>query len=447
MGAKVSVIIPSLNSINYYDECIKSVINQSLKELEIICVDANSTDGTLELIKEYQAKDERIKLIVSDKKSYGYQMNLGIAAASGEYVGIVESDDYIDLNMYKELYNLAKKKDIDILKSDVYNFYDKKQREFEYSVISYDEKLYHKDLYFESAGAVCRNTAFTKQEILKNSWNMNPPGLFSLDFLRKSRLKFHESAGASYQDLGFWLITIVSACKIYFYKKAYYYYRQDNMGSSCNSKEKVYCLCDEYDFMENFLKQKKEFKQYAFVLSYLRFGSYCWNMNRIDESFYFEFLFRFQKDFQKIIDDGRLDRTFFLSWQLEILDTILRNPQEALNKYYTKLYGAIDRIRNQLSYKLGKAILQANNPLKFLKLPFTLVSLAKTHQFEQKILQFLIRLDSKFQPLELEKYADYEEALRIKKHLSYRLGQALLKNPFSFIFKILSIYRNFKKGV
>ena len=177
MSVKVSVIIPSLNSINYYDECIKSVINQSLKEIEIICVDANSTDGTLELIKKYQAQDERIKLIISDKKSYGYQMNLGIAAAKGEYVGIVESDDYIDLDMYKELYALAKNKNVDILKSDIYNFYDKEKREFEYSVISYDEGFYHKDLHFESAGAVCKNTALTKQEILKNSWNMNPPGL------------------------------------------------------------------------------------------------------------------------------------------------------------------------------------------------------------------------------------------------------------------------------
>ena len=256
MSVKVSVIIPSLNSINYYDECIKSVINQSLKEIEIICVDANSTDGTLELIKKYQAQDERIKLIISDKKSYGYQMNLGIAAAKGEYVGIVESDDYIDLDMYKELYALAKNKNVDILKSDIYNFYDKEKREFEYSVISYDEGFYHKDLHFESAGAVCKNTALTKQEILKNSWNMNPPGLFSSDFCKKSELKFHESAGASYQDLGFWFITIISASRIYFHKKAYYYYRRDNMGSSCNSKEKVYCLCDEYDFMEEFLRSR-----------------------------------------------------------------------------------------------------------------------------------------------------------------------------------------------
>ncbi|TNB64835.1 glycosyltransferase family 2 protein [Campylobacter helveticus] len=446
MSVKVSVIIPSLNSINYYDECIKSVINQSLKEIEIICVDANSTDGTLELIKKYQAKDERIKLIISDKKSYGYQMNLGIAAASGEYIGIVESDDYIDLDMYKELYALAKNKNVDILKSDIYNFYDKEKREFEYKNIAYDEGFYHKDLHFESAGAVCKNTALTKQEILKNSWNMNPPGLFSSDFLQKSELKFHESAGASYQDLGFWFITIISACNIYFHKKAYYYYRRDNMGSSCNSKEKVYCLCDEYDFIRKYLNKEK-IEKYAFILSYLRFGSYCWNMNRIDESFYFEFLCQFQKDFQKIVNDDELDRALFLPWQLEILDTILRSPQEALDKYYTKFYGAVDRIKNQLSYKLGEAILKANNPLKFLKLPFTLISLVKTHQFEQKVLQFLIRLEPKFKPLDLEKYADYEEALRIKKHLSYRLGQALLKNPLTFIFKIPSIYQNFKKGV
>ncbi|HEF3553401.1 TPA: glycosyltransferase family 2 protein, partial [Campylobacter upsaliensis] len=160
-------------------------------------------------------------------------------------------------------------------------------------------------------------------------------------FLRKSRLKFHESAGASYQDLGFWFITIISASRIYFHKKAYYYYRQDNMGSSCNSKEKVYCLCDEYAFMEEFLRKKNKFKEYAFVLAYRRFGSYCWNMNRIDVSFYLEFLQRFQEDFKKIIERRELDRTLFLPWQLEILDTILQSPEKALSKYYTKIYGAI----------------------------------------------------------------------------------------------------------
>ncbi|ELZ6270419.1 glycosyltransferase family 2 protein, partial [Campylobacter coli] len=92
---KVSVVVPSLNSIKYIHECIDSILNQTLKDIEIICVDAGSTDGTLEVLREYEKNDERLKVIVSDKKSYGYQINLGIKEAKGEYLGIVESDDCI----------------------------------------------------------------------------------------------------------------------------------------------------------------------------------------------------------------------------------------------------------------------------------------------------------------------------------------------------------------
>ena len=86
---KVSVILPSFNVREYIDECIVSVINQTLYDIEIICVDAGSTDGTLKVLQKYETRDSRIKVVVSDKKSYGYQMNLGIAAARGIYIGIV----------------------------------------------------------------------------------------------------------------------------------------------------------------------------------------------------------------------------------------------------------------------------------------------------------------------------------------------------------------------
>ena len=67
----VSVIMPSLNVVKYIDECIQSVLNQSLKEIEIICVDAGSTDGTYERLKEYETNDSRVRVILSDKRSYG----------------------------------------------------------------------------------------------------------------------------------------------------------------------------------------------------------------------------------------------------------------------------------------------------------------------------------------------------------------------------------------
>ena len=80
----VSILMPSLNVVKYISECMESVIRQTLKDIEIICIDAGSTDGTFEKLVEYTEKDNRIRIIKSDRKSYGYQMNLGIDAAKGE---------------------------------------------------------------------------------------------------------------------------------------------------------------------------------------------------------------------------------------------------------------------------------------------------------------------------------------------------------------------------
>lgn len=73
---KISVIMPSLNVSKYIKQCLQSVLNQTLEDIEIICVDGGSTDGTLDIIQQYVKKGNRVKLIHSDIKSYGYQMNL-----------------------------------------------------------------------------------------------------------------------------------------------------------------------------------------------------------------------------------------------------------------------------------------------------------------------------------------------------------------------------------
>ena len=103
----LSIIIPTLNSAHYLKECIDSVLNQLLCDIEIIVVDANSTDGTLQILQDYAKSDSRLSLIISERKSYGYQMNLGIAKAQGEYIGIVESDDFIKPTMFERLYSIA----------------------------------------------------------------------------------------------------------------------------------------------------------------------------------------------------------------------------------------------------------------------------------------------------------------------------------------------------
>ena len=88
--------MPSLNVVNYIEEAIESVRTQTLQEIEIICIDAGSNDGTWEILTKLAAIDERIVLRHSNRKSYGYQVNLVIDMEKGEYIAVLETDDYLD---------------------------------------------------------------------------------------------------------------------------------------------------------------------------------------------------------------------------------------------------------------------------------------------------------------------------------------------------------------
>lgn len=125
---KVSVIIPVYNVENYLRECLDSVINQSLKDIEIICVDDGSTDSSLKILKEYAAKDRRITVITQPNTNAGVARNAGLTVAKGEYIGFVDSDDYLSPDMYEKLYTKAAPKGLDISVCQ-YRAFDSESRE------------------------------------------------------------------------------------------------------------------------------------------------------------------------------------------------------------------------------------------------------------------------------------------------------------------------------
>ena len=112
---KVSVIIPVYNVEQYLRECLDSVINQTLKEIEIICVDDGSTDSSLEILTEYANRDNRITVIAQQNLHAGVARNAGLAVARGEYLSFLDSDDFFELNMLEETYNKAKINESDIV--------------------------------------------------------------------------------------------------------------------------------------------------------------------------------------------------------------------------------------------------------------------------------------------------------------------------------------------
>ena len=116
--AKVSIIVPTYNVEMYLDECLESLQRQTLKDIEIICVNDGSKDSSLEIIKRYAAGDSRFVVIDKENGGYGKAMNVGLDKATGEYIGIVEPDDFVPLYMYEDLYNVAAKNELDFVKAD-----------------------------------------------------------------------------------------------------------------------------------------------------------------------------------------------------------------------------------------------------------------------------------------------------------------------------------------
>lgn len=111
---KVSVIIPVYNVENYLAQCLDSVIYQTLKEIEIICVDDGSTDKSYEILQEYERKDKRIKLLQQKNAGAGIARNVGMKIAQGKYLSIIDSDDFFELDMLEKAYLKCEQDDADI---------------------------------------------------------------------------------------------------------------------------------------------------------------------------------------------------------------------------------------------------------------------------------------------------------------------------------------------
>ena len=126
---KISIIVPVYNVEKYLKQCLDSVVNQTLKDIEIICVNDGSTDNSLDILNEFSNKDNRVKIINKTNGGLSSARNAGMAVAQGEFIGFLDSDDYLDLNFYESLYNRAKETNSYIVVCEyIYKFKDKSKR-------------------------------------------------------------------------------------------------------------------------------------------------------------------------------------------------------------------------------------------------------------------------------------------------------------------------------
>jgi glycosyltransferase involved in cell wall biosynthesis len=245
--SKVSVIMPCLNSARYIREALDSVVKQSLRNIELLVVDAGSTDGTAEILNEYAGKDPRVRILQSDKKSMGRQYNLGMDAAKGEYIGFVESDDYIAPDMYESLYNAAAaSRDVDYVKANYDMFVDFPEERIFLTYGPIAPKKFQ--LYNRILGAKELASLLPRDDYI---WN----GIYDKDFINTNGIRFNEISGAAFQDAGFLVQTLALADKALYIDKSLYRYRRDNPGSSFIDRNAYVFAMDEFFHIDRFMKE------------------------------------------------------------------------------------------------------------------------------------------------------------------------------------------------
>ena len=222
---KVSVIVPIYGVEKYLKEALDSIINQSLTDIEIILIDDGGKDSCPQIIDEYAKKDSRIIAIHKQNGGYGQTCNVGLSKATGEYIAIMEPDDYIEPNMYEDLYNIAKQYNSDIVKSC---FYDNLQS-LEKEKLS---KVNWKDFIPEDKSFTIKEYPYFLY-YHPSIWSC----IYKKEFLDKHNIKFIEASGAGWTDNPFQVQTMCLAERINYTSKAYYYWRRLNINESDDLKD------------------------------------------------------------------------------------------------------------------------------------------------------------------------------------------------------------------
>jgi glycosyltransferase involved in cell wall biosynthesis len=301
---KVSIIVPIYNVEKYLCQCLDSIVGQTLVDIEIILINDGSKDDSLAIMKEYAGKNSRIQIIDKPNEGYGKTMNRGLDKATGEYIGIVESDDWIESDMFEQLYNLAEMHDVLVVKSNYYK----------YSSTNGEENIKERVLPEGDIGQVINPKE--RPDIFYASASIWA-AIYRRAFLNKYKIRFLESAGASYQDTGFNFKVWAMADRVWLTAEAFVHYRVDNENSSVKSRDKVFCICDEWENIEKYMDIYPELKKASYQLrNHVKFVNYKWNLERLEGEKREEFRKRFVTEYDEAVKNGgiKLDCFTLQDW-------------------------------------------------------------------------------------------------------------------------------------
>jgi glycosyltransferase involved in cell wall biosynthesis len=249
---KVSVVIPVFNAEKYLERMLDSVLSQTLKNIEIICVNDGSTDGSEEILRRYKKRDKRLHYFSQEKKDAGAARNLGLRHVHGKYVVFWDADDIFDKNALWLMYLKMEKKQADICVCSACEFTE-------------ESKIYETGGYLKSA-LLSEKDPFCRRDIKISIfcfatnvvWNK----MFKTSFLRENELRFQEIRQAN--DTYFVMMAMYLAERITCVKKYLVYYRTETENSlTGHASETFYCPYESYIYTLDRLKKQPDFPEYS----------------------------------------------------------------------------------------------------------------------------------------------------------------------------------------
>ena len=294
---KISIIVPVNDVEGYLRSCLDTLINQSFKDIEIICIDDGSKDNSLNILKEYSASDSRIKILSEpERKGQAYARNVGLKIAKGEYIGFVDGDDWVELDMFEKLYQSASSYDTDITMCATHLHNE------------YTQKSSHNIPYYNLSNfsGEFDNRAFSPEETKDFILDLNVAiwnKIYKKDFLQKIKASFKE--GYIYEDLPFFYETYLKAKKVSIVRDFLYFYRSNRIGSTMsNLGAKVLDRIDMVSCTYESLKSTPFYNQ-------IRNNIVGWVINDlfhrytlVDKKYQKEFYFKMQKVFKSLDIEG-----------------------------------------------------------------------------------------------------------------------------------------------
>lgn len=316
MAIKVSVLMPICNVDQFLRECLQSAVNQTLKEIEFICMDDGSSDNSPAILDEFAQKYPQIKAVHKGNEGYGISMNRALSLATGEYVGILESDDIASKDMFECLYTLAKSYDADAVRSNYYVY------------TSFPEPRDAKNFHMNDCHPYEAYCPREKPEIF-----FQPPaiwsGLYKRSFLAENNIDFTTTPGASYQDTAFNFKVWACANRITTTDRAFLHYRCDNENSSVKSKTKTYFVNHEMHEIEKFVDSRPDIKpELQTLIPAIKYKTYIWNLNRITPELRSEYFETIAKELKEDEADDLIDVKRFRKYDQEQATEFFANPEK-----------------------------------------------------------------------------------------------------------------------